>query len=79
MIKPFPKVLWPVFIYRLFTKKLNKSRYFTHFKTDKEVTISTDETRFHIDGEPVTICGDVKIKIKKDALKVLKTRYNKFD
>jgi diacylglycerol kinase (ATP) len=79
MIKPFPKVLGPVFIFRLFTKKLNKSRYFTHLKTDKEVTISTDETRFHIDGEPVTICGDVKIKIKKDALKVLKTRYNKFD
>jgi YegS/Rv2252/BmrU family lipid kinase len=78
MIKPFPKVLWPVFIYRLFTKKLNKSRYFTHFKTDKEVTISTDETRFHIDGEPVTLCGDVTIKIKKDALKVLKTRYSKF-
>ena len=79
MIKPFPKALWPVFIYRLFTKKLNKSKYFTHLKTDKEVTISTDETRFHIDGEPVTISGDIKIKIKKDALKVLKTRYNKFD
>jgi diacylglycerol kinase (ATP) len=78
MIKPFPKVLGPVFIYRLFTKKLNKSRYFSHLKTDKEVTICTDETRFHIDGEPVTLCGDVTIKIKKHALRVLKTRYNKF-
>lgn len=79
MIKPFPKILFPLFIYRLFAKKLNKSRYFTHIKTDKEVIISTDETRFHIDGEPVTLCGDVTIRIKKDALKVLKTRYNKFD
>jgi diacylglycerol kinase family enzyme len=79
MIKPFPKILVPIFIYRLFTKKLNKSRYFSHLKTEKEVTISTDETRFHIDGEPVTICGDVKIEIRKNALKVLKTRYNKFN
>jgi diacylglycerol kinase family enzyme len=42
------------------------------------VTISTDETRFHIDGEPVTINGEVKIEIRRNALKVLRTRYNKF-
>jgi len=77
MIRPFPKILFPIFIYRLFAKRLNKSKYFTHIKTEKEVTISTDETRFHIDGEPVTICGDAIIKIKKKALKVLKTRHNK--
>lgn len=78
MLKPFPKILFPVFIYRLFAKRLNRSRYFTHIKTDKEVTINTDETRFHIDGEPVTLSGDVTIRIKNNALKVLKTRYNKF-
>jgi YegS/Rv2252/BmrU family lipid kinase len=77
MIRPFPKLLFPIFVYRLFAKRLNKSKYFTHIKTEKEVTISTDETRFHIDGEPVTICGDAIIKIKKKALKVLKTRHNK--
>lgn len=78
MLKPFPKILFPQFIYRLFAKRLNRSRYFTHIKTDKEVTINTDETRFHIDGEPVTLVGDVTIRIKNNALKVLKTRYNKF-
>jgi diacylglycerol kinase (ATP) len=78
MIKPFPKILFPIFIYRLFAKRMNRSRYFSHIKTRKLVTISTDETRFHIDGEPVTICGEVKIEIRKNALKVLKTRYNKF-
>ena len=77
IIKPFPKILAPVFVFRLFTKRLNKSKYVIQIKTDKEVTIITDETRFHIDGEPVTLSGDVKIKIKKDELKVLRTRYNK--
>jgi diacylglycerol kinase (ATP) len=78
MIKPFPKILFPIFIYRLFAKRMNRSRYFSHLKTREMVTISTDETRFHIDGEPVTINGEVKIEIRRNALKVLKTRYNKF-
>lgn len=79
MIRPFPKILAPAFVYRLFTKRLTRSKYITHFKTDKEITIITEETRFHIDGEPVTLAGDIKIKIKKNALKVLRTRYNKLN
>ncbi len=78
MIKPFPKILFPIFIYRLFAKRMNRSRYFSHLKTRKMVTISTNETRFHVDGEPVTFNGEVKIEIRRNALKVLKTRYNKF-
>jgi len=78
MIKPFPKILFPIFIYRLFAKRMNRSRYFSHLKTEKMVTIRTDETRFHIDGEPVTFNGEIKVEIRRNALKVLKTRYNKF-
>lgn len=78
MLRPFPKYLFPVFIYRLFTKKLNRSKYYRHIRTDSEVTVSTPETRFHIDGEPVTIKGDIKINVRKNALKVLKTKHNKF-
>jgi diacylglycerol kinase (ATP) len=78
ILKPFPKILFPVFIYRLFAKKLHKSKYYTHIKTDKKVTIRTDESRFHIDGEAVSICGDITLQINKNALKVLKTKYNKF-
>ena len=77
MIRPFPKIMAPFFIYRLFTKKLHKSKYVRYLKSDKEVIISTSETRFHIDGEPVTISGDIVIRIKKDALNVLRTKYLK--
>jgi diacylglycerol kinase (ATP) len=77
MIRPFPKMMAPFFIYRLFTKKLNKSKFVRNVRTAKDITINTDETRFHIDGEPVTFSGDVILKIRRDALKVLKTRYNK--
>ncbi|MBN2667131.1 MAG: hypothetical protein JXR67_11510 [Bacteroidales bacterium] len=78
MLKPFPKFLFPIFIYRLFAKKLNRSKYYRHIRTDREVTVSTPETRFHIDGEPLTIKGEIRINVRKNALKVLKTRHNKF-
>jgi len=77
LIKPFPKILGPVFILRLFTKRINKSKYVRHIKTDKEFVIQTDETRFHIDGEPLKISGEIVVKIKREALKVLKTASNR--
>jgi diacylglycerol kinase (ATP) len=77
LIKPFPKILGLIFIIKLFTKGLKESKYVTHIKTDKEIVIETDETRFHIDGEPMKISGEVIIRIKKETLKVLRTRYNK--
>ena len=77
LIKPFPKILGPLFIIRLFTKRINRSKYVIHIKTDREITIETDETRFHIDGEPLKISGKVTIRIKKEVLKVLKTCRNR--
>jgi YegS/Rv2252/BmrU family lipid kinase len=78
LIKPFPKILGSLFIIRLFTKRINKSKYVRHFKTDKEIVIETSETRFHIDGEPLDISGKVVIRIKREVLKVLKTTGYKF-
>ena len=78
LIRPFPKILGPIFIIRLFTKRINKSRYVRYITTDKEIIIETDETRFHIDGEPLEISGKVVVRLKKEVLKVLKTAHNKF-
>lgn len=78
LIEPFPKILGPVFIFRLFTKNINRSKYVRTVTTDKEITIETHETRFHIDGEPLEIHDKVTVRLKKDVLKVLKTPQNKF-
>jgi len=78
LIKPFPKILGTLFIIRLFTKRINKSKYVRHIKTDGEVVIETDENRFHVDGEPFKISGKVVVRVKKEVLKVLKTKGNKF-
>jgi len=78
LIRPFPKIFGPVFVIRLFTKRINKSKYVWHIRTDKEIIIQTDENRFHVDGEPFCISGEVIVRIKKEVLKVLKTSGNKF-
>jgi YegS/Rv2252/BmrU family lipid kinase len=78
LIRPFPKIFGPLFVIRLFTKRINKSKYVWHIRTDKEIVIKTDENRFHVDGEPFCISGDVVVRIKKEVLKVLKTSGNKF-
>jgi diacylglycerol kinase (ATP) len=78
MVKPFPKILGPVLILRLFTKRINKSRYVKTITTGNPVIIETDETRFHIDGEPMAIKGRVLLQLKRDALRVLKTSRNRF-
>ena len=77
LIKPFPKILAPLIIYRLFRGTLNNSKYVRYIRTDKPFTLHTEETRFHIDGEPFKIKGDVTVRLKRKALTVLKTRHNK--
>jgi YegS/Rv2252/BmrU family lipid kinase len=79
LIRPFPKILGSIFILRLFTKRINQSKYVRHIQTDKEIIIETAESRFHIDGEPVDICDRVVVKIKREVLKVLRTSNSKFE
>jgi diacylglycerol kinase family enzyme len=69
--------MFPVFIYRLFRGTLKESKYVKYLKTDRPLTIRTSETKFHVDGEPVEIPGDVTVKVISNALSVLKTRNNK--
>jgi len=77
IVKPFPKIIAPVIAFRLFRGTLKNSKYVKYIKTDKPFVIKTDETRFHIDGEPVIISGDVNVHIKRNALSVLKTRHSR--
>jgi len=77
LVRPFPKIMLPVFVYRLMRGTLKTSKYVRYIKTDKPFTIRTDETRFHIDGEPFLLSGDVRVSIKEKNLKVLKTKHLK--
>lgn len=77
LLKPFPKFLLPLFLVRLMSGTLKESDYIRYFESDNPGIIFTNETRFHIDGEPCNFSGKIKIEILKNALKILKTSYNK--
>lgn len=78
LIKPFPKRLFLPIICRLFTGTLNKSKYVKYLTTNRDITIKTEETRYHIDGEPVYFPDEVTVKISRAALKVLKTKHYRY-
>jgi diacylglycerol kinase family enzyme len=74
LLRPFPKIMAPVFIYRLMRGTLKNSKYVRYLKTDKPFIIHTEETRVHIDGDAVEIKGDINVRIKQKNLKVLRTK-----
>ncbi len=74
LVKPFPKIMLPVLAWRLLRGTLKNSKYIRYIKTDKSFIIHTEETRFHIDGEPIEISGDITVSIKHKILNVLKTK-----
>lgn len=78
LIRPFPKILGPLFIIKLFTRKINQLRYVKTVVTDKDIIVKTVEKRFHIDGEPLEISDTVIVRLRKKVLRVLKTPYNRF-
>ena len=75
LVKPFPKIMLPVFAWRLLRGTLKNSKYIRYIKTDKSFTIDTRETRFHIDGDPVELSGKITVTVKHNILKVLKTKH----
>jgi diacylglycerol kinase (ATP) len=74
LAKPFPGILFPFFAIRMMTGTLRESKYLKYLSSDEPVTVSSDEKRYHVDGEPVIINNPVNITISKGSLKVLKTR-----
>jgi YegS/Rv2252/BmrU family lipid kinase len=77
LLKPFPKYLLPFFLVRLLNGTLKESEYIKYFESENPGIIYTKETRFHIDGEPFNLTGEIKVEILKNSLRILKTRYRK--
>jgi diacylglycerol kinase (ATP) len=77
LLKPFPKYMLPVFVFRMMTKTLRESKYLKYHELDSCLTINSDEKRIHIDGDPEVAEGTISISIRKNALRVLKSSFKK--
>lgn len=76
LVKPFPFYLFPTFIWKMFTATLKNSKYIQYIKETKSISIVSDYKKYHIDGDPYTGNGSLKISINKSCLKVIRTKNN---
>ena len=70
IIKKFPVVYVPVFIWRLFTRSLHKSRY-VEIISCKNVFLEQEDSLVHLDGEPVILGNTLDISIHPSSLKMV--------
>ena len=77
LIKPFPFYYYPVFAIKLMTGKLKNSRFIKIIKTNQELVLKTSFKKYHIDGEPKFCDGVLNVKMLKQKVKFVKTKYCK--
>ncbi len=52
IIRKFPKIIFPVLVYRIICKTIHKSAYFTSVVTKSKIILQSEEkSYFHVDGE----------------------------
>jgi diacylglycerol kinase (ATP) len=76
LLKPFPKIMLPLLILKMQTGTLKESKYLKYYELDSDMVIHSSESRVHIDGDPVILENAIPVKIKKNALRVLKSSFN---
>lgn len=70
ILQKMPLALVPGFTFKLFTKKVNTSRFLTTMQ-GKQIVIEQEADIAHIDGEPVTVGKHLDIKVLPSSLKVI--------
>jgi diacylglycerol kinase (ATP) len=76
LLKPCPKILLPGFVFKMLAGTLKESKYVKYFESGNQVFIRSEESRVHIDGEPVIIKEAFSVSLRKNALRILKSEFN---
>jgi len=71
-IKSFPKILLPLVILKMLSKKGKNSKYIYYLKA-KEITIKTDYNLYHVDGEPIKTDEPTLVAKIENTMNVLNT------
>lgn len=76
LLKPFPKILSAGLVVKMMSGTLKDSKFIKYVESENPVIIQSEESRVHIDGEPVVIKDTITVSIKRNALRVLKSSFN---
>lgn len=71
IVHKFPLYILPMMVFHLFNRSADQSEY-VEIIPGKDITINRkDNGPIHIDGEPITLPGDLNIKVQENALKII--------
>jgi len=71
ILSEFPLTAIPKLAIQLFSKKIDKSRYITNFKTEAVTLYRENSGAFHFDGEADIMPDIIEIKVIRNGLKIL--------
>ena len=71
IMRSFPKIIIPVLAWKLFTKKLNKSRYVQVFMTKQIEIRSPGEILGYVDGNPVIFHDYIQVEVAHNAINII--------
>ncbi len=72
LVKPFPIWKYAEFIIKMFSGKLQSSKYLQFLSLDDASQIKWSNTKYHLDGEPKETQHDLHIQLFSEKVKVLK-------
>lgn len=71
VIRKFPKILFPVLVYRLMCKNIHYSQFYDSFSCDSASILKENELIFHVDGEPQLEKNEIKFYLRKKGLSLI--------
>ncbi len=71
IIEKFPIIAAPAVALKLFTGKIENSKFAKTYKVSKVKIANSGKTFAHIDGEPIELKGDINVKILPKSLKII--------
>jgi diacylglycerol kinase (ATP) len=78
LVKPFPLLYYPIFVFRLFTGLLKESKHISFIKVHNHLNIESALKTYHHDGEPKTFTDELYVKILTNKIRVIKTRHCRY-
>ncbi|TDQ73359.1 diacylglycerol/lipid kinase family protein [Sphingobacterium yanglingense] len=71
IVHKFPLYILPMMVYHLFNRSADQSEY-VEIIPGRNILIERDDSGpVHVDGEPLTLTGDLQIEVKPSSLKII--------
>lgn len=76
LVRPFPTILYPFFLFQLLRGRLRSSKFTEFIKTKGPVTINCKGARLQVDGDLIEFNDSLIVRIIPGALKVIASQPN---